>query len=94
MIVYRCRVCGYVLYVVLRVGQDSYGVPTPSEVIRMYGGVCPRCGHRLGKSGPGDITVAAGNRAPGETDVLEWIRGTTSPLRHPHRQVLRGVSET
>ena len=56
-IVYRCRACGHVLYAFCRVGQDSRGVPTPSEVISMYGGRCPRCGRRLEKPGLGDVDV-------------------------------------
>ncbi len=59
-IVYRCSSCGYVLYVHWRVGQSSYGVPTPSEVSSWYGGVCPRCGHRLGsKPSIDDVDVVA-----------------------------------
>jgi len=58
-VVYRCRVCGYVLYVHWRVGQSSYGVPTPSEVSSWYGGRCPRCGHPLARPGLDDVTVVA-----------------------------------
>lgn len=59
-VVYRCRNCGYVLYVFWHVGQDSYGVPTPSEISSRYGGICPRCGHRLGKPSIDDVYVVAG----------------------------------
>ena len=58
-VVYRCRQCGYILYVFWRVGQNSYGVLTPSEVISMYGGVCPRCGHPLRRPGLQDLSVTA-----------------------------------
>ncbi|MHC1628931.1 MAG: hypothetical protein ACXQTI_08890 [Candidatus Nezhaarchaeales archaeon] len=44
---YRCSKCGKILYVFWRVGQSSYGVPTPSELASMYGGICPRCGKPL-----------------------------------------------
>ena len=99
MIVYRCRVCGYVLYVVRRVGQDSYGVPTPSEVIRMYGGVCPRCGHRLGRPGPGDVTVAPRQAEDEQTAVTTeaWVRGPGVAIRRPpsaQRAVIRVASGT
>ena len=42
-IVYRCKCCGKVLYVFPYVGHESYGVKTPSEIISMYGGMCPYC---------------------------------------------------
>ncbi|MCY0867777.1 MAG: hypothetical protein OWQ48_00885 [Desulfurococcus sp.] len=40
---YRCRNCGAILYEFVRVGQNFYGIPTPEEVYRLYGGVCPKC---------------------------------------------------
>jgi len=49
-VVYRCSRCGYILDVFVRVGQNSYGVPTPRELASRYGGICPRCGHRLNTS--------------------------------------------
>ena len=58
-VVYRCRSCGYVFYVHWRVGQNSYGVPTPSEVSSWYGGLCPRCGTPLGRPSLQDIDVVA-----------------------------------
>jgi len=59
-VVYRCSSCGFILYVHWRVGQSSYGVPTPSEIVSMYGGVCPRCGHRLNtKPSIDDVDVVA-----------------------------------
>ena len=62
-VIYRCRVCGYVLYVFERVGQSSYGVPTPSELISMYGSACPRCGRPLEPPRLRDIVVVADRRA-------------------------------
>jgi len=57
-IVYRCQKCGCILDVYARVGQDPYGVRTPSEIAARYGGICPCCGRRL-NSRPSftDITV-------------------------------------
>lgn len=46
-VVYRCRQCGTILHVFFKVGQDYYGIPTPSEVISLFGGICPKCGARL-----------------------------------------------
>ncbi len=62
-VVYRCSRCGYPLYVFPRVGWNSYGVPTPSEVIAMYDGVCPACGKPLRKPSPSSIRVLVGSEA-------------------------------
>lgn len=40
-----------------KVGQDFYGVRTPSEIKNQLGGKCPRCGHELGVPDLSDITV-------------------------------------
>ena len=64
-IVYRCKKCGYVLYVFWRVGS-SYGVPTPSEIISRYGGYCPKCGKRLQKPSWQNIVIAA--------EVPSWLK--------------------
>jgi len=58
-VVYRCRECGHVLYVFERVGLSSYGLPTPSEIASWFGGLCPRCGRRLGRPQPGDVDTVA-----------------------------------
>ncbi|MEM1961758.1 MAG: hypothetical protein QXY48_01575 [Sulfolobales archaeon] len=46
-VVYRCGSCHHVLYEFLKVGQDSYGLPTPSELIAKIGDHCPNCGKKL-----------------------------------------------
>ncbi len=46
-VVYRCSRCGFPLYIFARVGQSSYGLQTPSEIIYAHGGRCPRCGKPL-----------------------------------------------
>jgi hypothetical protein len=56
-VVYRCKYCGFILYVFTHVGQDSYGVPTPSEIMSQYGGICPRCGHPLEPPRLHDIVI-------------------------------------
>jgi len=56
-VVYRCRSCGFILHVYERVGQDRYGIPTPSRIAIRYGGRCPRCGAPLGTPSLGDILV-------------------------------------
>ncbi|WP_276814991.1 hypothetical protein [Desulfurococcus amylolyticus] len=52
---YRCKSCGFILFEFTRVGQDYYGVPTPEEVYRIYGGICPRCKSMLEVPLPGEI---------------------------------------
>lgn len=56
-VVYRCKHCGTVLHVFFKVGQDYYGIPTPSEVISLFGGVCPKCGARLHVPSLQDIRI-------------------------------------
>jgi hypothetical protein len=75
-VVFRCGLCGYVLLVYARVGQDSRGVPTPSEVIGKYGGVCPRCGGRLRRPSVRDVSV------------LPWVPGQLPQLQQARRRVV------
>ena len=56
-VVYRCKRCGAVLYVLFSREPNTYGVLTPSEVMDRYGGLCPVCGHRLEKPSISDITI-------------------------------------
>jgi len=57
-IVYRCSKCGKVLYVFEFVGQDYFGIPSPSELHAKLGGLCPYCGKPLSnKVDPRKITV-------------------------------------
>jgi len=44
---YRCKNCGFIIYEFKKVGQDFSGVPTPLEVIRITGGICPSCKKHL-----------------------------------------------
>ncbi|NON62168.1 hypothetical protein [Candidatus Acidianus copahuensis] len=44
---YTCKKCGFELYRFEKVGQDFYGVRTPSEIRSIYGGRCPKCGHAI-----------------------------------------------
>ncbi|ADI32324.1 hypothetical protein [Staphylothermus hellenicus] len=54
---YVCKHCGYVLWEFKEVGQDYYGIPTPEEVIRVYGGICPKCKHDLSIPSINDISI-------------------------------------
>lgn len=54
---YKCKNCGYELYRFEKVGQDFYGVRTPSEIRSIYGGRCPKCGHTLEFPNIGEIKI-------------------------------------
>jgi len=57
-VVYRCSSCNYVLYEFVKVGQDSYGLPTPSELMAKLGDRCPNCGKKLKIPTNNDIRVS------------------------------------
>ncbi|MEM0368566.1 MAG: hypothetical protein QW816_06455 [Desulfurococcaceae archaeon] len=40
---YRCKHCGHVLYEFKGVGQSYIGAPSPLEVIKLVGHICPSC---------------------------------------------------
>ncbi len=56
-VIYRCKDCGTILHVFEYVGQDFYGVPSPSEVALWRGGFCPKCGRKIGVPRPEDIHI-------------------------------------
>jgi hypothetical protein len=62
IIVYVCKNCGYTLYKFESVGQDFYGVRTPSEIKSIYGGKCPKCGHPLESPSLNDIKITLRRR--------------------------------
>lgn len=93
-IVYRCRRCGTILYVFLRVGEGNYwGVYTPEEISNLYGGHCPRCGARLGKPNPEDVSILPFRRGGGIRELLHALekRGTRTPLHTAPSQRVRAV---
>lgn len=47
-VIYKCKICGSTLYSFEKVGQDFYGLPTPSELATKLGGKCSKCGRNLG----------------------------------------------
>ncbi|MCC6014524.1 MAG: hypothetical protein LM564_02325 [Desulfurococcaceae archaeon] len=75
-VIYKCRNCGHILFEFLMVGQDSYGLPTPSELIAKIGDTCPRCGNKLRISGLEDIKVYPFNRKA----RMAW-RGVGAPVK-------------
>lgn len=44
---YRCSNCGNVLFEFRGVGQSYMGVPTPEEVVKLVGHICPSCKREL-----------------------------------------------
>lgn len=54
---YVCKSCGYELYKFEKVGQDFYGVRTPSEIKLLFGGRCPKCGREIDTPTINDIAI-------------------------------------
>ncbi len=54
---YVCKHCGYVLWEFKHVGQDYFGIPTPSEIMLATGGICPRCKRELSIPTLSDIVI-------------------------------------
>lgn len=59
------------LHVFEKVGQDFYGVRTPSEIKSIFGGKCPKCGHELGVPTLSDIKISLKKQ---KVKVLPTIR--------------------
>ncbi|MCQ4344576.1 MAG: hypothetical protein RXQ70_00150 [Sulfolobaceae archaeon] len=54
---YVCKSCGREIFSFKKVGQDFYGIRTPSEIKAMFGGKCPYCGHELSVPDLNDIVI-------------------------------------
>lgn len=67
-VVYVCRHCGEIIYVFERVGQDCYGLPTPSELKERVGAVCPRCKMPLGEPSLDEVYILG--RSPSKRYML------------------------
>jgi hypothetical protein len=88
-IVYRCRRCGFILHVFVKVGQNSYGVPTPSELASQFGGICPRCGAPLGKPSLNDIIV----KPNGMAELRRVLEEAKQTMRISFRSIERYLYE-
>ncbi len=79
-VMYVCGSCGYPLSVFVKVGQNSYGVPTPDEVIAQYGGICLRCGSPLRRPRLDDIVIKVDGKKEFARRIFEiqreYITGT------------------
>ncbi len=54
---YVCKHCGYVIWEFKQVGQDYFGIPTPSEIMLATGGICPNCKRELSIPTLSDIRI-------------------------------------
>ena len=90
-VVYRCSNCGYILDVFVRVGQNSYGVPTPSEVVARYGGYCPMCGKSLNTKPRLHDVLVEPNGMHRLVQVLKEARNT---MRIGFKSILRLLPES
>jgi len=67
----------------VRVGQNSYGVPTPSEIRSWYGGICPRCGHELETPTINDIVVKPNDKE----ELLKVLEEAKKTMRIEFRRL-------
>jgi len=56
-VIFRCGKCNTIIYKFERVGQDCFGLPTPSELLVMFNSKCPSCGKRLKLPDIDDIVI-------------------------------------
>ena len=88
-IVYRCRICGFILHVFVKVGQNSYGIPTPSELSSQFGGICPRCGSMLNTPTLNDIVI----KPNGPQELLAVLEEAKRSMRISFRSLERYLAE-
>jgi len=69
-VIFRCKKCGKPIYVFEKVGQDCFGVPSPSELFMRLGGKCPHCGRTLIKPSLENIRLL-GRVKPSSITYLE-----------------------
>ncbi|MEM4655196.1 MAG: hypothetical protein QXL34_06910 [Thermosphaera sp.] len=79
---YICGNCGYILSVFYEVGQDYYGVPTPEEVYRIHGGICPRCKHDLTMPTMRDIRITSARKVEERKALLTSGKAGEVSLHH------------
>lgn len=88
-VIFRCKRCGKPIYVFERVGQDCFGVPSPSELFLRLGGKCPHCGRPLDMPVLDDIKLLGRVRPPFNTYVKLSYREAQAPT---HEGVLTTAS--
>ncbi|ALL01351.1 hypothetical protein Pyrde_1305 [Pyrodictium delaneyi] len=88
-IVYRCRTCGFILHVFVKVGQNSYGIPTPSELSSQFGGICPRCGSMLNTPTLNDIVI----KPNGPQELIAVLEEAKRSMRISFRSLERYLAE-
>ncbi|RLG78787.1 MAG: hypothetical protein DRO10_02040 [Thermoprotei archaeon] len=70
-VIYRCKGCGSIIFTFERVGQDCFGVPSPSELSMRLEGRCPHCGRPLSTPRLEDVKVLGRITAPLKTYLSE-----------------------
>ncbi len=88
-IVYRCKRCGFILHVFVKVGQNSYGIPTPSELASQYGDQCPYCGRRLERPMLSDIII----KPNGFKELLATLEEAKRSMHISFRGIERYIEE-
>jgi DNA-directed RNA polymerase subunit RPC12/RpoP len=88
-IVYRCKRCGFILHVFVKVGQNSYGIPTPSELASQYGDQCPYCGRRLERPMLSDIII----KPNGFRELLATLEEARRSMHISFRGIERFIEE-
>jgi len=94
-VLFRCSGCGTVIYRFERVGQDCFGLPTPSELLTMFNGRCPTCGRELRLPSIEDIVISGRTRSMFLKQVSHRKADASEPLLQPndiHGGTLRIVS--
>ncbi len=56
-VLFRCKHCSSIIFIFERVGQDCFGLPSPTELINKFNGVCPHCGSKLSIPSLEDIKI-------------------------------------
>lgn len=74
---YMCSHCKAILWEFKHVGQDYYGLPTPTEVINVYGGICPNCKRELKRPSLQDIKIKARLYGTSATDLANTYEPLT-----------------
>ncbi|GEM_PF-663502 len=84
-VMYVCGACNFPLSVFVKVGQNSYGVPTPDEVIAQYGGICLKCGFPLRRPGLNDVVIKVDGKREFVRRIFEIQKESTTGTRFLNR---------
>ncbi len=94
-VLFKCSGCGTIIYRFERVGQDCFGLPTPSELLTMFNGRCPACGKKLKLPSIDDIIITGRVRSAVVRHISHNKVELDESLLHPasiHEGTLRTAS--